>query len=293
MPDRRTILITGATGFLGREVVRQAASRELDIVLFARLSSDLSRLPAVPYEVRYGDLEDESSLAAALDGIDALVNLASLGKGHAANIVSAARRAAVSRAVFISTTAIFTTLDAPSKAERVRAEHLIQSSELNYTILRPTMIYGTGRDRNMARLVRLVQKSPVIPVLGSGRYLQQPVYVSDVAKAALDVLDHPNTVRREYNVSGARPLPYSEVITTVAGHLGKRRYLAKVPARPVFKTLELLARLGLRLPVTAEQVRRLNEDKAFDHSDATRDFGYRPLDFSEGMKRQLIEMGLK
>jgi uncharacterized protein YbjT (DUF2867 family) len=292
MTDRKPMLITGATGFLGREVVRQALERGLEFAVFSRPTSDLRGLPAGDYEVRRGDLGDEASLMDALKGIDTLLNLASLGHGHVDAIAAAATKGDVRRAVFISTTAIFTTLDAPSKAERTRAEDVIRSSGLGYTILRPTMIFGTSRDRNMARLVRLVKRWPVIPVLGSGLYLQQPVYVGDVATASLDVLQHDGTLRKAYDVSGARPLTYEDVIQTVARLLGVRRRLLRIPAGPTIAALEAAARLGLRLPIKAEQVERLNEDKAFDHSQATRDFGYRPLTFEAGMRLQLREMGL-
>lgn len=287
----RSILVTGATGFLGREVVRQAISRHDGVIVFVRRSSNLAELPSAGISVRYGDLNDRESLAQALRGVDVLLNLASLGKGHAPNIVGAAQDAGVPRAVFISTTAIFTTLDPSSKAERIRAEDLIRASGLDYTILRPTMIYGTGRDRNMARLVRFVQRSPVIPIVGHGQCLQQPVHVTDVARASLDVLDSPSTSRKEYNIPGARPVTYEEVIRTVAFYMGKRPLILRLPITPAIKLLEWATAAGLRFPVSAEQVRRLNEDKAFDYSDARRDFGYRPLDFAEGVKLELRDMG--
>src|SRR5205814_8821341 len=108
--------------------------------------------------------------------------------GHAPALVATARAAGIERAVFISTTAIFTALNAPSKAVRVAAEKTIGESGLRATILRPTMIYGSARDRNMARLIRYLRRWPVIAVAGSGVHLQQPIYVDDVARAVADAL---------------------------------------------------------------------------------------------------------
>ncbi len=109
-----------------------------------------------------------------MKGADALVNIASLGFGHAGSVIQATKEAGIRRAIFISTTAIYTQLDAKSKSIRLAAEQAIQTSGLEYTILRPTMIYGSRRDRNMWRLIRFLRVSPVAPVFGDGNYLQQP-----------------------------------------------------------------------------------------------------------------------
>ena len=103
-----------------------------------------------------GDLDDHAELprvfASARGG--ALVNLASLGFGHAPAIVAAARAAGLDRAVFVSTTAVTTSLPSRSKRIRLEAERHIRDSGLAWTILRPTMIYGAAGDRNLSRLLR-------------------------------------------------------------------------------------------------------------------------------------------
>jgi nucleoside-diphosphate-sugar epimerase len=124
-------------------------------------------------------------LTSALRGVDALVNIASLGFGHAESILRSAKEAGVKRGIFISTTAIFTQLNAGSKSMRLAAEEAIQASGLDYTILRPTMIYGSPRDRNMWRLIRLLRVTPIMPIFGDGESLQQPIFVDDVAQAVL------------------------------------------------------------------------------------------------------------
>src|SRR5207248_542270 len=120
---------------------------------------------------------------------DALVNLASLGFGHAPVIVAAAEGAGIDRSVFVSTTALFTRLNAGSKSVRQAAEESIRTSALRWTIIRPTMIYGRPDDRNMARLLAAICRWPVIPLPGGGRRLQQPVHVDDVATAVVGAVE--------------------------------------------------------------------------------------------------------
>ena len=226
--------------------------------------------------VRFADLNHAQQLATQLKGCDALLNVASIGFGAAPSILEACRSAAVRRAVFVSTTAIFTQLNAGSKVVRQAAEAAITSSGLDTTILRPTMIYGTPGDRNMIRLVRWLDRWPVLPVFGNGRSLQQPVHVSDVAWAVVQVLETPATIERQFNISGAAPLTYNDVVRLTAQALGRRVQRFHIPARPIVTALHVSERLGITLPIKAEQVLRLNEDKAFSHAEAADAFGYSP-----------------
>ena len=282
------VLVTGATGFTGSYVVPQLLARDVDVRCLVRPTSDTSPLQNV--ELVYGDLADVPSLVAALDGMDALVNIASLGFGHADGIVAALQQASVKRAVFVSTTAIFTQLNASSKVVRMAAEQAIMDSDLDYTIIRPTMIYGSSRDRNICRLVRFVQRYPVIPVVGSGNYMQQPVYVDDVASAVVGALFTPAAIRKCYNVSGAQPLTYNQLIDTVGAAVGRNVRKLHLPLKPMTAILSTVERV-ITPPIKAEQLLRLNENKAFPHDEATRDFGYAPRSFADGIALEVAEMG--
>ena len=187
----------------------------------------------------------------------------------------------------MSTTAIFTQLNAGSKVVREAAEAAITTSGLETTILRPTMIYGTPCDRNMIRLVRFLDRWPVIPVFGNGRSLQQPVHVRDVAWAVVQALETSVTINRQFNISGAAPLSYLEVVRLTALALGRRVHRLHIPARPVVAALRFSERVGITFPIKAEQVLRLNEDKAFTHAEAAEAFGYSPIAFDQGIREEV------
>jgi len=262
------------------------------VTCFVRRSSLTASLPLDRVSLRYGDLAEPASLETALQGNEVLVNLASLGFGHARGILSAARGAAVRRTLFFSTTAIFTHLDARSKAVRVAAEEAIRSSPLDYTILRPTMIFGTSRDRNLSRLIRFLKKWRVVPVPGTGEALQQPVYVEDLARAVVRVIDTDETIGKMYNLSGARAVSFNALVDTVAELLDLRTIKVHLPVAAFAAAVSAAKRASIPLPVSAEQILRLTEDKAFDHTEATKDFGYAPKPLREGILLELQEMGL-
>jgi len=284
-----TVLLTGATGFTGSHLLEQLLAAGIRPRCLVRPASAAAadELRARGADVALGDIADPASLVEALRGVETLLNTASIGFGHGPGLVEAAERAGVRRAIFISTTAIFTTLEAKTKSVREAAEARIRGSALAWTIIRPTMIYGTPRDRNMIRLVRYLQRWPVIPVIGDGKHLQQPVYVGDVARAVILALNSDNTIGRAYNIAGREPLTFNQVIDTVARLLGRRVYKLHLPVAPIVAPLRLLERTGLRFPIKAEQILRLNENKAFDYGEAARDFGYAPVSFEEGIAREI------
>jgi uncharacterized protein YbjT (DUF2867 family) len=285
----RAVLVTGATGFTGSHVVPLLLERGYRVRCLVRPGSDRRWLPATGIEWFVGDLADTDALARAMAGVDLLLNVASLGFGHGPGVVAAARAAEIRRAVWVSTTAVLTTLNARSREVRLAAEQLIAESGIPSTVVRPTMIYGGPRDRNIHRLVRLVRRSPVIPVIGSGRHLQQPVHVADIAGAIVACAATPVTEGRTYAVAGPEPLTYDQVIDSVAAALGRKVVKVHFPASPVVAVLSLLESAGLRLPIKSEQVLRLEEDKSFDIGPAQRDFGYSPRPFLEGLRLAVSE----
>jgi nucleoside-diphosphate-sugar epimerase len=257
------------------------------LVALLRPGSDTAWMDAHQIPVRFANLNHTRQLAKQLIGCSALLNVASIGFGAAPSILEACRSAGVRRAVFVSTTAIFTQLNAGSKVVRQAAEVAITSSGLDTTILRPTMIYGTPGDRNMIRLVRWLDRWPVLPVFGNGRSLQQPVHVSDVAWAVVQALEAPATINRQFNISGAVPLTYNDVVCLTGQALGRRVQRFHIPAHPIVAALQASERLGIALPIKAEQVLRLNEDKAFSHVEAAEAFGYTPMAFEQGIRQEV------
>ncbi|MCW6038012.1 NAD-dependent epimerase/dehydratase family protein [Spirulina subsalsa FACHB-351] len=282
-----SILLTGATGFTGSFVCQKLIQEQIKFDCLIRHSSDSRKLMDLGLNCVEADLNDLDSLKRTLPNYKILVNVASIGFGAAPTIVQACEESGIERAIFISTTAIFTHLNASSKTIRLAAEQSIKNSSLKYTILRPTMIYGTPEDRNMIRLLRFLQKSPIIPIFGSGEFLQQPVHVEDVAWAITKVINCPETYRKEYNISGKTPLTYNQVIEIASEALGKKTIKVHIPVSLATHCIKTIQSLGLKFPITEEQILRLNEHKNFDYSLASEDFGYSPRSFAEGIDQEI------
>ncbi len=286
------VLVTGATGFTGQRVVRRLCADGHEVRCFVRESSVRERIEDAGVSFATGDLDDPPTLERALDGMDALVNTASLGFGHAGGIVRAAERVGVQRAIFFSTTAIFTTLPARSRSARLDAERTIRGSKLRFTILRPTMIYGAPGDRNVERLFAAVSRWPVLPAVGGGMKLIQPVLVDDLARAVASVLDCRAAERRAFNLPGRSGVRFRDFTLAAARAAGRKIRLIAVPAGVAVAGAAILEKILPRPRIRVEQVLRLLEDKDFEWGAAERAFGYSPTSVEEGLAIEARRLGL-
>jgi nucleoside-diphosphate-sugar epimerase len=285
--------VTGGSGFLGGFVIPRLRAHGHDVSALVRSGAAAARVERLGATPIPGNLDDPASVDSAfeLSGADVLVNLASLGFGHAPSIVAAAEESGLRRAVFVSTTSIFTTLDTATKPVRVAAEEAIRSSRLDWTIVRPTMIYGAGGDRNMARLLRLLRTVPFVPVPGGGDRLQQPVHVEDVAAAVVAAAETPSAIRKAYDIAGPEPLTLRQVLGQAADAVGRPVRVVPLPLAPTVAAARVYERVAHRPRLRAEQLERLSEDKAFDITPARRDLGFDPRPFVDGIRQEAMATG--
>jgi uncharacterized protein YbjT (DUF2867 family) len=287
------VLLTGATGLLGGVLLGQLLGRGHEIrCLLRHESPNASRLDPSEVDVFRGDAGSVRDLGRALAGTDALVHVA--GIEHAPAIVEAARSVGVARLVMVGSTSAHSSFEFRSGPKR-RMEGVVKNSGLDWTIARPAMIYGTERDKNVHRLLRFLDRSPVFPIFGPGTNLWQPVYHEDCARGVCEALIRPVAVRRSYDLPGAAPLPYSTLVETAARALGRNPRLVRLPLEPIRRALLLAEKLRVPLPVNSEQVLRLREDKAYPYDDAQKDLDYAPRPFVDGVALEvarLREVGL-
>ena len=287
------VLLTGATGLPGGELLSLLLSKGYEVrCLIREESPNAGRISSKKVEVVRGDAADEDALLRALSGVEAAVHVA--GLEYAPQVVSAMRRTGVKRLLVVGSTSAYSAFEHRSAPKR-KMEELVWESDLEWTIVRPTMIYGSELDKNMHKLLRFLDRSPIFPVFGNGENLWQPVHYEDLACGMLAALENPETVNQSYDLPGARPLAYKDLVYTAAAALDKKPRMIRLPIEPVRLALRLAERAHLPLPIRSEQVMRLREDKAYPYEDARRDLGYVPRAFPEGIAQEaarLREIGL-
>jgi len=287
------ILLTGATGLLGGALLGLLLAEGHETRCLVRATSpNASRLDGERVEILRGDVAREEDLYRALEGTDALLHLG--GIEYAPPVLRAASRAGVERILVVGSTSAHSAY-AFRAGPKLEMEEAVRGSGLAWTIVRPSMIYGSERDKNVHRLLRFLDRSPVFPIFGPGTNLWQPVYHEDCARGVLEALKRPDAVHRSYELPGAEPLTYLDLVKTAAAALGRETRIVTLPIEPVRLALVAAERLRLPLPIDSGQVTRLREDKAYPYEDARRDLGFAPRPFSEGIAlevERLRELGM-
>jgi uncharacterized protein YbjT (DUF2867 family) len=282
------VLLTGATGLLGGELLKLLLAEGHEIRCLLRQDSpNASRLDTDRVEVFRGDAAEEEDLYEALQDTDALLHVA--GIEYVPPVVEAARRAGVDRLVVVSSTSAHSAY-AFRASPKLEMEEVVRESGLSWTIVRPSMIYGSERDKNVHRLLRFLDRSPVFPIFGPGTNLWQPVYHEDCASGVLEALKRPVCVHHSYDLPGAEPLTYVDMVKTAAAALERVPRIIRLPIEPVRRALVAAERLRLPLPIDSGQVTRLREDKAYPYEEARRDLDYAPRPFREGVVLEVARL---
>jgi nucleoside-diphosphate-sugar epimerase len=193
------------------------------------------------------------------------------------------------RAVAVGTTSRYTKFDSANGAEQrmvaeqEAAEHALISAcshaQIPWTLLRPTMVYDGRNDRNVAFIIRCIQRFGFFPMIGDGRGLRQPLHVDDLAKACVDVMRTPATYCRDYNLAGGQRLPYYAMVEFIFTVMDRDTRIVKVPTLLLKAMLQVLRLVPSYRYLNTAMVERINEDLVFDYSTASRDFGFKPRQF--------------
>ncbi len=289
----RLVTVFGGSGFIGRYLVRELAQRRdlvrvavrrPDNALFLKPMGDVGQITPV-----LGNVRDDASVAAAVDGADAVVNLvgilypwakqtfAAVHHEGALRIAAAARRAGVKRLVQMS--ALGADPRAPSEYARTKAlgEEAVRANFPGATIVRPSVVFGP-EDDFFNRFAAMAMLSPLLPIVGrppnGPRF--QPVYVGDVAAAIARALDDPATAGRTYELGGPMVYTFADILALVLKWTGRRRLVAWLPTGLVNLQAAVLEKLPVP-PLTRDQVKLLQVDNVVSGTTPTlTDLGIQP-----------------
>jgi NADH dehydrogenase len=238
------VFVTGGTGFVGGEILEELKQAGHSIRVLVRdpgsrsTQAIASRFGA---EARRGNVIDATSLEGALDGCDAVAHLVGIigevGKNtfenvhtHGTeNVVRAAQHAGVKR--FVHMSALGTRANAVSRYHRSKwaAEEALCASGLDYTIFRPSLIYGPG-DHFVNVFAKVARLSPVVPIFGSQTSKFQPVSVKAVSTAFVRALTEPRSVGETYDLCGPETFTLPQIIDEILGVCERRRLKLPIPS---------------------------------------------------------------
>jgi uncharacterized protein YbjT (DUF2867 family) len=290
------IFVAGGTGFVGTHLIRELRSSGHSVVI---LTHERTRGPEEGVDVVRGDVLDRRSVADAMKGCDAAINLVGIirefpGKGitfqrlhteATRNMVAAATEAGIRR--YLQMSALGTRKDAVSTYHKSKylAEEQVKASGLDWTIFCPSLIYGP-RDAFVTMLADQVRKFPIIPVIGDGSYRLQPIHAIDVARCFVRSLEMPETVGQVYELCGPDRFTYLQMLDLIAKVLGKSGVTTVRSPLGLIKLVVPFLQKIPAFPLTSDQLQMLLEESICDCS-WRKTFDFQPTGFEAGIRGYL------
>jgi uncharacterized protein YbjT (DUF2867 family) len=291
------IFITGGSGFVGTTIIRHLLDQDYQVTTLSRskskvpttLSSD-ARL-----SVHQGDITNSGSFVNAITGHETVINLVGIireikssgitfRKVHVdgtRNVVEAAFKGGVRR--FIQMSALGASENAESEYHKTKweAEEIVRNSGLNFTIFRPSIIFGEDGEL-LKMLADTIRKFRMFPLFDSGMSLMQPIMVDDVADGFVKCIEMNNSIGKTYEAGGYAKYQFKQIIHLIADALGLRVYTPSVPVWMVKPFVRIFESQSW-FPLTMDQLTMLLKDNVTDNTMFFDDLDIHPVDFEQAL----------
>jgi len=275
------VLVTGATGYVGNYVVKALLEAGHAVTAVSRKGAksstasgkNLGTVTGVKYVV--ADVGSGSGVLDAVRGCDVIVNLVGIiaqrgeqtfqrvhvdGTRH---LIEAAKSLGIKR--FVQMSALGAAAGAASRysATKFEAEELLRKSDLEWTIFRPSLIFGVGDDF-FGRVLKNLVATPVVPQIGDGLFPFRPVWVGDVAQCFAQALSNPATIGQTYDLVGPKEYTFRQLLDLEMDTLGGRKPVVPAPIFLMDIAVPLMQVLGPLAPITTDQYAMLKAGNTAD-----------------------------
>lgn len=291
------IAVTGGFGFVGRNLVNRLLTDNHEVVVLSYARSDLSVYNGV-VKLIHGSIDNRTSLEAAFNNCDIVIHLVGIIAETKSktfiqtviegtkNIVLASQAVSVKKIIYVS--ALGTNSQAKSKyhQSKYKAEQIITESGIQYLIIRPSLIYGEG-DGFVSMLKKMITYSPVLPVIGDGKYKMQPVYIDDLTEVIAKSISQPAVKNKIIDVAGPEKLEYLEILYILKSVLNKKRMNLFLPVLLMKFIASVMEKIVKPAPLTTDQIIMMEAGNTGDIEEMIRIFEINPVKFEDGLRKYL------
>jgi nucleoside-diphosphate-sugar epimerase len=289
------ILVTGGAGVMGRRLVRGLIERGNRVRVLDRPGTHLDGEDA---ELVHGDVTDPATLAGVFDGVDTVFHLAAIliayqpdafervNVGGTRNVLEGAKAAGVKHFIFVSSASVvYPRTTAYSRSKRECERMVREQQGMHWTIVRPTLAYNEHGGEEFRMFLEYLRKYPVVPFIGGGRALKNPVHVDDLMRGFLAVANNPVAYGKTYNFSGGEDISIWDLAHLMLKHQGLSKPFVALPVPLCTAAAKALESRMKRPPLTWNVIAGITQDANLDNSEARRDLGYAPVGVREGLQR--------
>ncbi len=273
-----TIVVTGAGGLTGGEIARRLVSQGKRVIAVSRRDARIEGTTSA-----IGDAGDPAFIAEQLIGADAIVHVAGILEGP--RLARAAGLAAVPRLVVVSSAGVYSQHRA-SAALYLAGERALSDVHPRTLFVRPTMIYGSSRDRNVHHVIRFAHRFGMLPQIGGGLARLQPIHYDDLAAATVALLA---TGRQgPIDAGGAEPITLRALLRAVFAALDRPIRVVRLPVAPALLVARMVDLISSGR--VAERIERMSEERTVDNREMIVATGLQPRPFEQGLREQVAMM---
>ena len=283
-----TVLVTGATGFLGRRVVQKLLDHNYQVRCLVRNPGRERIFAEGSVDVYYGDVHNPEALLSACQGVEQVIHLVAvireggsttydgINRVGVENVVNAAKEAGgVNQIIHVSAVGAVNDPGFRYLQSKWMGERAVIASGIDHTIIRPSIIFGEG-DEFLNSLAALVRVFPLVPVISSGRNRLQPIWVDDVAQCIALALSRHDLQGHILELGGPEQLSYNDIVSIVARVMGRKRGRIHVPMWFMQMNVGLMQLVMSRPPINLEMLRMLRVRNVAEAGMVEQTFGFRP-----------------
>ena len=281
------VLVTGATGFVGKAVVRALRAESHEVRCLVRTPGREVVLQDRELDIHYGRVTDPSALRAAIYDLDAVVHLVAVirEKGSSTfdainhlgtkNVAAAAAQAGVSHFIHVSAIGPQDSTIYPYLYSKWQGEQEVIASGMPYTILRPSILFGEG-DEFTNTLAGMVRAFPIVPLAGTGATQFQPIAVEDMAQCVMATIGNEELMGKTVEIGGPQHLTYTEILQLIARTIRVKRAFLPLPLPIVQGLVRAVEKVLPNPPATTEQLRMVSLPNITELDSVPRHFGFQP-----------------
>ena len=289
------ILVTGGAGVMGTRLVKGLIEKGERVRVLDRPGT---RIDGVDADLRHGDVSDPSTLNGVFDGVKTVYHLAAaliaydpnvfqlVNVNGTRNVVEGASRAGVEHFIFVSSISVVYPKTTPYSRSKRECERIVrEQTAMNWTIVRPTLAYNESGGEEFRMFMNYLKRYPVVPFIGSGKALKNPVHVDDLMRGFLAIPGNPKTYGKTYGFSGGEEITIWDLAHLMLKHQRMSKPFIRLPVPLCVASAKVLAKVMKRPPLTWNVIAGITQDANPDNSEARRDLGYDPIGVREGLQR--------
>jgi nucleoside-diphosphate-sugar epimerase len=296
------ILVTGANGLVGSALCREGLRRGHEVHALCREGANTELVPARATLVR-GEFHRPAEARRLIDAVrpEAILHAAAVVSTGRPNLeeslrinvagtrtfADAAREGGVARWLQVSSMSAHAANRSIYGGTKYLADRTLEESGIPLTIFRPSLVYAAQRRGLFDKMVRILSRAPVVPLIGFGNEPVRPIHADDLAWAFGEALSRPEMIGRTYQLGGADAMTFREMIERICRALGRSTFLLPIPL-PICRLGALVAESLLpNPPATTDNIEGIIRAQEVDNSAAERDLVYAPRGFEAGLRECL------